>query len=73
VAKGEKDIDFDRSTVHVCQSAWRGKIQSPKGERAISLSLRILARLAEYCGPEWQTKRACSLPRETAHPGMQIC
>jgi hypothetical protein len=47
-----RDIDFDRSTVHVCQSAWCGKIQSPKSERAVrcfALSPRLLARLAEHC------------------------
>jgi integrase len=46
------DIDFDRSRLAVCQSAWRGKIQSPKSESAVrcfALSLRLLAHLADYC------------------------
>jgi len=46
------DIDFHGSTVSVRQSAWRGKIQSPKSESAVrrfALSPGLLAHLAEYC------------------------
>ena len=44
------DIDFVQSTVYVRQSAWRGKIQSPKSENAVrcfALSSALLAHLAE--------------------------
>jgi integrase len=47
-----RDIDFHGSTVSVCQSAWRGKIQSPKSESAVrrfALSSGLLAHLTEYC------------------------
>ena len=46
------DIDFHGSGLSVCQSAWRGKIQSPKSESAVrcfALSPRLLAHLAEHC------------------------
>jgi integrase len=46
------DIDFHGSAVSVRQSAWRGKIQSPKSESAVrcfALSPRLLAHLAEHC------------------------
>jgi integrase len=46
------DIDFHGATLNVCQSAWRGKIQSPKSESAVrcfALSPGLLAHLAEYC------------------------
>jgi integrase len=46
------DIDFHGSALSVCQSAWRGKIQSPKSESAVrcfALSPGLLAHLAEYC------------------------
>lgn len=45
-----RDIDFHGSAVSVCQSAWRGKIQSPKSESAVrcfALSPGLLAHLAE--------------------------
>ena len=46
-----RDIDFDGRVVRVCQSAWRGKIQSPKSENAIrcfALSAGLVAHLAKY-------------------------
>lgn len=46
------DIDFHGAALNVCQSAWRGKLQSPKSEsavRRISLSPGLLAHLAECC------------------------
>jgi integrase len=46
------DIDFHGSALSVCQSAWRGTIQSPKSESAVrcfALSPGLLAHLAEYC------------------------
>jgi integrase len=45
------DIDFHGSVLSVCQSSWRGKIQSPKSESAVrrfALSRGLLAHLAEY-------------------------
>jgi len=46
------DIDFHGHALSVCQSAWRGKIQSPKSESAVrrfALSPGLLAHLAEDC------------------------
>jgi integrase len=46
------DVEFDRAVVYVRQSAWRGKIQSPKTENAVrsfALSGELLAHLAAYC------------------------
>src|SRR5262245_5416544 len=54
------DVDFDRSILHVSQSTWRGKIQTPKSERAVlcfALSPRILAHLAECC-KTWRPNEA---------------
>jgi len=45
------DIDFHGSGMSVRQSAWRGRIQSPKSENAVrcfALSSGLLAHLAEY-------------------------
>jgi integrase len=45
------DIDLHGSVVNVRQSAWRGKIQSPKTENAVrrfALSSGLLARLLEH-------------------------
>lgn len=45
------DLNLERGLVHVCQSAWRGKLQEPKTEnavRAFALSPQLLARLEEY-------------------------
>ena len=50
------DIDFHGSALSVFQSAWRGKIQSPKSESAVrcfALSPGLLAHLTEYC-KAWQ-------------------
>jgi integrase len=46
-----RDVDFHGHTVSVLQSAWRGKIQSPKSEnsvRCFTLSPGLLAQLAVY-------------------------
>src|SRR5262249_35143568 len=46
------DIDFDRAVVYVRQSAWRGKIQSPKSAAAVrsfAKSAGLLDHLAAYC------------------------
>lgn len=46
------DIDFHGSSISVCQSAWRGKIQSPKSESAVrrfAVSAGLLEQLAEFC------------------------
>jgi integrase len=54
------DIDFDRSVVYVRQSAWRGKIQSPKSEnafRSFALSPGLLAHLAGYCSASRPNER----------------
>lgn len=45
------DLDFERHLLHVRQSAWRGKIQSPKTEnayRVFALSPQLCSRLAEF-------------------------
>lgn len=45
------DIEFQGRSASVRQSAWRGKIQSPKSESAVrcfALSQELLAHLAEY-------------------------
>jgi integrase len=44
------DFDFTRGLVHVGQSVWRGKFQSPKSENAVrrfALSARLLGHIAE--------------------------
>jgi integrase len=54
------DIDFDRSVVYVRQSAWRGKIQTPKSEnafRSFALSPGLLAHLAGYCSASRPNER----------------
>jgi integrase len=45
------DFDFDRGSVRVEQSVWRGRFQSPKSEnakRCFALSPRLLNHMAEY-------------------------
>jgi integrase len=45
------DFDFERGTVRVNRSVWRGKVQSPKSEhfdRCFSLSPQLLYHLADY-------------------------
>ena len=45
------DLDLERAIVHVCQSAWRGKLEQPKTEnavRAFALSPQLVAWLEEY-------------------------
>lgn len=45
------DLDLESSLVHVCQSAWRGKLQEPKTEnavRAFALSPQLVAHLKEH-------------------------
>jgi integrase len=45
------DLDLEHGLVHVCQSVWRGKVQSPKtanAVRAFALSPQVVGRLREY-------------------------
>lgn len=45
------DLDLESSLVHVCQSAWRGRLQEPKTEnavRAFALSPQLVAHLKEH-------------------------
>lgn len=50
------DLDLEKGLVHVCQSAWRGKLQEPKTEnavRAFALSPQLVAHLKEHL-PRWR-------------------
>ena len=50
------DLDLEIGVVHVCQSAWHGKLQGPKTEnavRAFALSPQLVARL-KHCVMEWR-------------------
>jgi integrase len=45
------DPDLESGRIHVCQSAWHGKLQEPKTEnavRAFALSPQLVAHLREY-------------------------
>lgn len=45
------DVDLETGLVHVCQSAWQGKLQQPKTEnavRAFALSPQLVGHLKEY-------------------------
>jgi integrase len=45
------DLDLEGGLVHICQSVWRGKFQSPKSEnavRAFALSPQLVAHLKEH-------------------------
>jgi integrase len=45
------NFDLQRGSVSVCQSIWRGKVQSPKSENAVrffALSPRLLLHIADY-------------------------
>jgi integrase len=44
------DLDLENGVLHVCQSAWRGRLQEPKTEnavRAFALSPQLVAHLKE--------------------------
>ncbi len=47
----EDDLDLERCLVHVCQSAWHGKLQEPKTDNAVrsfALSPQLVAHFGAY-------------------------
>ena len=47
----EDDLDLERGLVHICQSAWHGKLQEPKTDNALrsfALSPQLVAHLTGY-------------------------